>query len=115
MRIEKINKVGTKIDTAWGKALYSHTEVEDKNGNWDDHWKVSDGEYVVHCIEQHHIFLIMKPEMSKDRWVMSILSDVQELIRMGMYKEANEKVNSAKKVVLGRYKVVEDGFAIEVL
>lgn len=47
-------------------------------------------------------------------WAFSILSDAQELIDMGLYKEANEKINSSKRVLMGRYEVCDDGFSIRV-
>lgn len=53
-------------------------------------------------------------EWDEKDWCFSILSDAQELIRMGFKKEATEKINQAKKVLRGKYNVVEEGFAIEV-
>ena len=51
------------IRTAQGEALYSHTEVEDKNGNWNDEWLVSNGEWVIHDGKQHHVFIVPKKEV----------------------------------------------------
>lgn len=53
-------------------------------------------------------------EKNKD-WAFSILSDAQELIHMGMYAEANEKINDAKRVLLGKYVELENGFMIQIL
>ena len=48
-------------------------------------------------------------------WAISILSDAQELLSMGYYAEANNTINKAKKVLMGKFKEIEDGFMIEVL
>jgi hypothetical protein len=52
---------------------------------------------------------------TKDMWVMSILSDAQELIHLGMLKEAVDKINKAKRVNMGYYKEIDSGFMIEVI
>lgn len=50
--------VGTTINTIKGEALYSHTELEDKNGNWYDNWYTSAGEYVIHDGDEHHVYIV---------------------------------------------------------
>lgn len=47
-------------------------------------------------------------------WAMSILSDSQELIGMGLYKEAEEKINNAKRVLMGKYEEIENGMMIQI-
>jgi len=54
-------KVGTTINTTWGEALYSHTEVEDANERWNDNWYISRGEFVIHAGSNHHVFI--RPEV----------------------------------------------------
>jgi len=53
-------------------------------------------------------------KQTKEQWAFSILSDAQELLSMGNYSYANAKINSAKRVLQGKYKEIEDGFMIEV-
>jgi len=48
-------------------------------------------------------------------WAFVALSEAQELAHMGMGKEAAEKINRAKRILSGKYQVLEEGFAIEVL
>ena len=55
-------RINTSIETAQGIADYSHTEVEDNDKNWDDHWLVSNGEYVIHDENQHHIYLLRRAD-----------------------------------------------------
>lgn len=50
-------KVGTTINTAWGEALYHHTEVEDATERWNDNWYISSGEFVIHEGINHHVFI----------------------------------------------------------
>jgi hypothetical protein len=47
-------------------------------------------------------------------WAFSILSDAQELINMGLYKEATEKINSAKRVLMGRFEYLDEDMTIRV-
>jgi len=47
-------------------------------------------------------------------WAFSMLSDAQELITMGRRDDASEKINNAKRVLLGLYEVAESGFSIEI-
>jgi len=48
-------------------------------------------------------------------WAFSILSDVQEMVDMGLDKsEIVEKINNVKRVLMGKYKEIDDGFMIEV-
>lgn len=55
------SKINTTIGTARGIADYSHSEIEDENGKWDDHWEMSHGEYVIHeGPESHHVYLIRR-------------------------------------------------------
>jgi len=42
-------------------------------------------------------------------WVMSILSDAQEELSIGNVNLAHDKINDAKRVLLGRYDIQEDG------
>lgn len=57
-RITNENRIQTTIHTLQGIASYSHTEVEDENKNWDDHWLTSNGEYVIHVKPHHHVYLL---------------------------------------------------------
>jgi hypothetical protein len=50
----------------------------------------------------------------KEMWVMSILSDAQELIDRGYKQESIDKINAAKRVLQGKYKVLDDGMSIQV-
>lgn len=60
---EEINsKINTTIVTSQGIADYSHTEVEDSNENWDDHWLTSNGEFVIHEDKYHHIYLLRRAD-----------------------------------------------------
>lgn len=52
-------KVNTSINTIQGIADYSHSEVEDENGKWDDQWQTTRGEYVIHEGPQsHHVYFV---------------------------------------------------------
>jgi hypothetical protein len=44
------------IGTADGLKRYFGTEVEDKFGDWDDHYAIRDGFWVVHVGKYHHIY-----------------------------------------------------------
>lgn len=59
MKTEKLNMIGKTIDTAWGQAVYHHTEVEE-NGKWDDHWLMKNGEFVIHNGDEHDVYLLIK-------------------------------------------------------
>lgn len=60
MKQTQNKKIGKTINTAMGEAVYSHTEVEDSQERWDDHWKFSAGEFVIHNGEEHDVFLLIK-------------------------------------------------------
>jgi hypothetical protein len=47
---------GQTIGTVQGGALYSHTEVEDLNEDWNDDWPTRLGFYVIHEGQQHHVY-----------------------------------------------------------
>lgn len=46
------------IRTVAGRATYSHTEFEDKYGNWNDRWESVRGEWVIHDGKKHHVYII---------------------------------------------------------
>ena len=46
------------INTIQGKAEYVKTEVEDKNGNWNDNYYTKDGYYVIHEGNKHHVYKV---------------------------------------------------------
>lgn len=59
--------------------------------------------------------------MSKEFWAMSILSDAQFFLRCVATKdeltkinEVNELINDAKRVLMGKYEEIEDGFEIRI-
>lgn len=52
------NLEGTTINMSAGTAAYSHSEIEDINEQWDDHWLTVNGEYVIHEGQQHHVYLL---------------------------------------------------------
>ena len=52
------NKIGTTISTIKGDALYSHTEIEDCNNKWNDNWYTNKGEYCIHELNLHHVYII---------------------------------------------------------
>ncbi len=55
------SKINTTIRTVRGIADYSHSEIEDENGKWDDYWEMSHGEYVIHEGHgSHHVYLIRR-------------------------------------------------------
>ena len=53
---------GTTINTSQGTAAYSHSEIEDKNNRWDDHWLTTNGEYVIHEDPEHHVYLLNRSD-----------------------------------------------------
>lgn len=57
----------------------------------------------------------IKTRTSKEMWVMSALSDAQEQINLGLPKDAQETINNAKRILMGKYKEVDDGFSIKIL
>jgi HK97 family phage prohead protease len=48
--------VPSTIQVAGGTATYVGTEVEDKNGRWDDSYKTSDGYWVIHHGSVHDVY-----------------------------------------------------------
>lgn len=44
------------IRVAGGIADFSHTEIENEAGRWDDHWQTKHGEYVIHKGKKHHVY-----------------------------------------------------------
>lgn len=50
--------VGKTINTIKGTALYSHTEIENESGKWNDHWYTKFGEYVIHDGVNHHVYFV---------------------------------------------------------
>lgn len=52
-------KIGSIINTIGGIAEYSHTEIEDINESWDDHWSTTRGEYVLHDVAEHHVYKVV--------------------------------------------------------
>ena len=56
--IEEPERFGTSMNTISGEAFYSHTEVEDGNGNWNDVWCTINGEYVRHEGNKHHVYIV---------------------------------------------------------
>jgi len=57
MKLINPDKVSTTINTIKGIAKYSHTEIEDQNERWDDHWQTNNGELVIHEGNNHHVYL----------------------------------------------------------
>jgi len=55
MRI-KSTKAKKIINTTDGKAKYLHTEVESRDGSWDDSYTTDDGYYVIHDGKYHHVY-----------------------------------------------------------
>lgn len=49
---------GKTIGTMNGDATYLQTEIEDENGRWDDHWLMSNGEFVIHDGREHHVYVV---------------------------------------------------------
>jgi hypothetical protein len=52
------NMIGSTIGTAMGEATYSHTEVEDDQGRWNDSWYFKNGEVVIHDGTLHHVYIV---------------------------------------------------------
>ena len=52
----------TTINTSQGIAAYSHSEIEDKDERWDDHWLIANGEYVIHDGAHHHVYLLNRSD-----------------------------------------------------
>lgn len=51
---------------------------------------------------------------TKEYWVLSVLSDAQEQLSWaGTKKDVNETINNAKKILVGKYIDIEDGFMVE--
>jgi hypothetical protein len=48
--------LNSTIRTADGEKHYYGTEIEDDNGDWDDHYAISDGFWVVHNGKYHDIY-----------------------------------------------------------
>ena len=55
--------VKPKISTASGEAYYIGTEIEDKNGNWNDNYYIKDGYWVIHQGDRHHVYKSKKNEV----------------------------------------------------
>jgi len=60
MPTKVLKNVKPYISTARGKAFYSHTEIENEYGGWDQHWATIAGEFVIHEGKKHHVY--------KTRW-----------------------------------------------
>ncbi len=59
MPSEKIPElINTSISTCRGEAIYSHTELEDADGKWNDNWWTNNGEYVTHEEFRHHVYIV---------------------------------------------------------
>lgn len=52
--------IDTSINTIRGEAFYTHTEIEDANGRWYDNYHTSDGAYLIHCGNYHHVYIVRK-------------------------------------------------------
>lgn len=52
---------------------------------------------------------------TQEFWAFSTLSDAQEELAMGHTSRANQKINQAKMMLMGKFKYVEGGYAIELL
>lgn len=50
-------KVGTTIWACGMECKYHHTEVEDKNEQWDNHWLLKNGEAVIHRGNEHDVYI----------------------------------------------------------
>ena len=55
-RVKKRKGVRKTISAGGGTAYYLHTEVEGPRGGWDDHWKTSNGYWVIHRGNEHHVY-----------------------------------------------------------
>lgn len=58
MRTIKDQLVNTTIETAFGNALYHHTEIEDEFGRWNNHYSFSAGEIVTHRGKEHNVYFV---------------------------------------------------------
>jgi len=56
----KLTFINTTINTIQGEALYSHTEIEDENGRWNDNWYTTSEEYVIHEGSNHHVYIVQR-------------------------------------------------------
>lgn len=52
------HKIGTKINTFIGEAIYSHTEIEDPDERWNNNWEINNGHFVIHDCESHHVYKV---------------------------------------------------------
>ena len=48
------------IDTVQGVAIFVRTEIEDKNGYWNDNYNTKDGYYVIHRYKAHDVYRVTK-------------------------------------------------------
>lgn len=53
-------------------------------------------------------------KMGKIEWAFSVLSDAQASLELGHIGVANELINDAKHVLLGRYEETDGGFTIRI-
>jgi hypothetical protein len=52
----KLPNIKKEIVTAMGPAHYFGTEIEDKNGRWNDNYYIRDGFWVIHEGNHHHVY-----------------------------------------------------------
>ena len=66
---EKLLGVQKEIGTAMGPAHYIGTEIEDKNGKWNDNYYTRDGFWVIHEGNKHHVYQVgySNPDMRRMR------------------------------------------------
>ena len=50
--------VENTINTCQGIAQFIRTEVEDKDGKWNDNYYTRDGYYVIHEGKKHHVYKV---------------------------------------------------------
>lgn len=60
------------IDTVAGKAFYVRTEIEDKQGRWNDSYQTREGYYVIHEGKKHHVYKISPEDLKKDKQLRGI-------------------------------------------
>lgn len=60
MLMKDQGKKGETISTISGEAEYIGTEFEDKCGRWNDNYATTDGFYVIHENDRHHIYKVKK-------------------------------------------------------
>ncbi len=53
---ESFKEAASYIDTAEGRAKFIKTEVEDKDGKWNDNYQTKDGYYLIHQGDKHHVY-----------------------------------------------------------